>query len=165
LCCLARNLFWICFFVPLFPCRPVASVSGFLILYSCFMPLSHTSIAAVTQSYFLPASVLRVSTAPCWISHSDLLVAFHFLGSSFFDSPISTPKSAVSFPADYFADSSTFSLRFSLAGALFSCCHFLIPACAVSAPGERLVAHRSSSRSCVNDFLCLAFLLRISCCF
>jgi hypothetical protein len=47
----------------------------------------------------------------------------------FFDLLVLEPESTVSFPADYFADSSTFSLRFSLAGALFSCCCFLIPAC------------------------------------
>jgi hypothetical protein len=55
----------------------------------------------------------------------------------FFDLPVSAPESTVSFPTDYFADSSTFTLRSSLVSASFSCYYFFIPACAGRTSIER----------------------------
>jgi hypothetical protein len=37
----------------------------------------------VSRFYSLATSVLHGSTAPCWVSRSDLLVGFRFLGLSF----------------------------------------------------------------------------------
>jgi hypothetical protein len=90
---------------------PSFKYSGCLsILFSCYFcsPCFHRSVLG-----FSLRSTGRVS----------------FSRFKFFDLPVSTPESAVSFPTDYFNDSSTFSLRSSLVSAPCSCCCFLIPAC------------------------------------
>jgi hypothetical protein len=72
------------FRISFVPCRAVAGVSsGLPILFSCLGPLSHASTVVVSRFYSLATSVLHGSTAPCWVSRSNLLVGFHFLGLSF----------------------------------------------------------------------------------
>jgi hypothetical protein len=117
-----KNLFWILFAYSIQLLRDFVSreYNGCLsVLFSCYFcsPWFHRSVLG-----FSLRSAGRVS----------------FSWFKFFNLPVSAPESAVSFPADYFADSTTFSLRSSLAGALFSYCCFLIPACAGCTSIERL---------------------------
>jgi hypothetical protein len=100
----ARNLCSICFIFPLFTCTAVAGVSsGLPILFSCFVPLSHASTVVVSRFILL---LLMFSMVPPL--RAGFLAQICWSGFIFL----------------------TFSLRSSLAGALFSYCCFLIPACA-----------------------------------
>jgi hypothetical protein len=143
LCCSVWNLCLICFVFPLFPCRAVAGVSsGLPILFSCFGSLSHASTVVVSRVYSLATSVLHGSTAPCWVSSSDLLVGFHFLGLSFSicRSQRLRARSAFLLIILLILGLSLFDLLWSVHCSAVAVSSFLLA----------LVAHRSSVQTCVK---------------